>query len=228
MRIRVVFPVILGALLAGCASVPKENSVYQSDAPEIRGERAISSNIELASEVNLGATTLGVFYASEVYQNGSAQTLLFTRRSQAAFSDKPGVITDYDLSETASLSVDQGRKLLAAIEEYLAKDPKTLQPSQMFNFELYSGTVDMSIGTDKYHPFKDVTFAVVCSVTSTGKRFRTVFPIVQATGLYQVKSTTYETFDLTPEQVQKLRDALTQAVSKAPAAPTVPAQTPGA
>jgi hypothetical protein len=225
MRTRVVLPVLLCALLVGCATVPRENSVYQSNAPEVRGERAISSNIELAAEVDLGGSTLGVFYASEVYQNGSAQTLLFTRRIPAAFSDRAGTITDYDLSETSSLSVDQGRKLLGAVEEYLAKDPKTLQPSQMFNFELYSGTVDMSVGTD-YHPFKEVTFAVVCSVTSTGKRFRTVFPIVQ-TNLYQVKSTSYQTFDLTPEQVQKLHDALKQALAKAPAASSTPARTPG-
>ena len=226
MKIRVILPVLLCAVLVGCASIPKENSVYQSDAPEVRGERAISSNIELASEVDLGGSTLGVFYASEVYQNGSAQTLLFTRRNSAVFSGKPGTITDYDLSETSSLSVEQGSKLLGAVEEYLAKDPKTLQPSQMFNFELYSGTVDMSVGTD-YHPFKDVTFAVVCSVTTTGKRFRTVFPIVQ-TNLYQVKTTSYQTFDLTPEQVQKLHDALKLAISKAPAVPSAPAKTPGA
>ncbi len=117
------------------------------------------------------------------------------------------------MSQTSSLSVDQGRKLLGALEEYISKDPKSLSPSQMFNFELYSGTVDMSMGTDRYRPFKDVTFAVVCSVTSNGKRFRTVFPIVQ-TNLYGIKTTSYETFDLTPEQVQKLHDAVKEALAK--------------
>ncbi len=61
------------------------NPVYQSRAPEARGERAISSDIELVREVNLDGSLLGVFYAHEVYQSGDVHTMLFTRRAVAAF-----------------------------------------------------------------------------------------------------------------------------------------------
>ncbi len=65
MKIKVVLPILFCVLFTACMTTPL-NSVYQSNAPEVRGERAISSNIELASEVGLGGSTLGVFYSKEV------------------------------------------------------------------------------------------------------------------------------------------------------------------
>jgi hypothetical protein len=210
-----VFLVILTAgvlVLSSCASTG--NSVYQSRAPEIRGERAISSNIELVSEVDLDASMLGVFYSRETYKSGDAQMVLFTQRGKGGFGAKAqGTIKDYDLSETASLSVEEGRKFLTAIEQFIAMDPKSLAASKMFNFELYSGTLDMTEGTDKYRPFKDLTFIVICSVTNAGKSFKTVFPIT-VTNLYGNRMTTYRTFDLTTAQVQSFRDALSGALAK--------------
>jgi hypothetical protein len=207
--------VILSAgvlVMSSCMSTG--NSLYQSHAPEIRGERAISSNIELVSEVDLENSVLGVFYSREVYQSGEAQTLLFTQRGKGGFmSASQGSIKDYDLSETASLSVEQARKFLSAIDQFIAMDPKTLSPAKMFNFELYSGTLDMTAGTEKYRPFKDLTFIVICSVTSAGKSFKTVFPVT-VTNLYGNRSTAYRTFDLTPVQVQKLHDAITAGLAK--------------
>ncbi|MGD0724980.1 MAG: hypothetical protein ABSB63_05395 [Spirochaetia bacterium] len=207
--------VILSAgvfVLSSCMSTG--TSVYQSRAPETRGERAISSNIELVSEVDLDASMLGVFYSRETYKNGDAQTLLFTQRGKGGFGSKAeGSIKDYDLSETASLSVEQARKFLSAIEQFIAMDPKSLAPSKMFNFELYSGTLDMTEGNEKYRPFKDLTFIVICSVTNAGKTFKTVFPIT-VTNLYGNRMTSYKTFDLTTEQVQKFHDALTAALAK--------------
>jgi hypothetical protein len=48
---------------------------------------------------------------------------------------------------------------------------------------------------------------VICSVTASGKSFKTVFPVT-ATTFLGVQSTSYTTYDLTPTQVQKLRDAI--------------------
>jgi hypothetical protein len=193
-------------VLASCATT--ENSIYQSVAPEVRGERAISSAIELASEVDLETSLLGVFYSKEIYQDGQAQNLLFTLRAKSFVGSKAqGRVTDYSLRETSSLSVDQGRKFLVAIEEYLAKDPASLKPAQMFNFELYSGTLDMTKGYGDYHPLSNLTFMVICSVTTSGKSFKTVFPVTSTTFL-GVQSTSYTTYNLTPAQVQKLRDAI--------------------
>jgi hypothetical protein len=223
MKTRLALAVLLTVLLSAC--VTAKNSLYQSSAPEVRGERAITSNIELVSEVDLTGSVLGVFYAKEVYLNGDAQTLLFTRRFQAALSNKAGSIVDYDLSATSSLSVLQGQKFLSAIEEYLAKDPKSLQASQMFNYELYSGIIDMSAGSDRYRPFKDVTFAVACSVTSSGKTFKTIFPVTTA-NLYGIRSTSYDTLELEPAQVQKLHDAIKAALAKS--TPELPTATSGA
>lgn len=199
-------------VLSSCMSTG--NSVYQSHAPEIRGERAISSNIELVNEVDLDNSVLGVFYSRETYQSGDAQTLLFTQRGKGGFmSNSQGAIKDYDLSETASLSVEQARKFLNAIDQFIEMDPKTLAPSKMFNFELYSGTLDMTAGTEKYRPFKDLTFIVICSVTNAGKSFKTVFPVTM-TNLYGNRSTEYRTFDFSTVQVQKLHDAIAAALAK--------------
>jgi hypothetical protein len=214
---RCIIPLCLAAL-ASCATV--QNSVYQSNAPEIRGERAISSTIELVSEVSLGSSVLGVFYSEEVFQSGDAQTLLFTRRAGGGFSGKAkGTINDYDLGETSSLSVEQARRFVSAIDDFLSTDPASLTPEKMYNFELYSGTLDMGAGSERYRPFKDVTFIVVCSVTSARKSFKTVFPGSVA-DLYGKRTNTYATFDLTEEQVRKLRGAIAAALDKAvPAAP---------
>lgn len=198
--------------LASCATTT--NSIYQSVAPEERGERAISSAIELVSEVNLETSILGVFYSKEVYQAGEAQNILFTLRASPFSSGKTqGRITDYSLRETSSLSVDQARRFLEAIEQYLAKDTASLAPAQMLNYELYSGTLDMSAGYSGYRPFQELTFMVICSVTSSGKSFKTVFPYT-VTSLNGTQATGYMTFDLSTVQVAKLRDAISAALGR--------------
>jgi hypothetical protein len=206
--------ILLSALLAlvSCATTPT-NSIYQSVAPEVRGERAISSAIELVSEVELETAFLGVFYSKEVYQNGEAQNILFALRGNSVVSKPRGRISDYSLRATSSLGADQARKLLSAIDEYLAKDPATVKPAQMYNFELYSGIVDMSKGSENYRPFAELTFSVIFSVTNSGKSFKTVFPYT-VTSLYGYTSTGYMTYDLTMAQVQKLRDAIKAGLDK--------------
>jgi hypothetical protein len=216
----VIVPVCLLAL-SSCFSLGGSTPVYQSHAPEARGERAISSNIELAKEVDLEGSLLGVFYSHEVYQSGDVQTLLFTRRAKGIGAKAQGTMDDYDLSEPASMSVDQGRKFLAAIDNYIAMDPKSMTPAQMFNFELYSGTLDLKEGTEKYRPFQDVTFVVVCSVTNTKKIFKTVFPTTLY-DLYGRRSISYTAYELKPEQVKSLRDAIGAALEKAGPAPATP------
>jgi hypothetical protein len=209
------------ALLSSCFSMTAGTPVYQSNAPETRGERAISSDIELVKEVDLGGSALGVFYSHEVYASGDVQTLLFTRRgSPGLASSAQGSMKDYDLSETASLSVDQARKLQSAIDNYLSMDTGSMAPTKMFNFELYSGILDMSAGSERYRPFRDITFVVVCSVTSAKKVFKTVFPTTSY-DLYGRRSVYYSTFELKPEQVQSLRDAVSAALGKSTPVPAV-------
>jgi hypothetical protein len=203
------------------------NPVYQSRAPEARGERAISSDIELVREVNLDGSLLGVFYAHEVYQSGDVHTVLFTRRAAAAFGGgAKGTMDDYDLSETASMSVDQARKFLKAIDNFSAMEPKSMASTKMYNFELYSGTLDLKEGSEKYRPFQDVTFVVVCSVTTTKKVFKTVFPTTMY-DFYGRRSISYATFELKPEQVKNLRDAVAAALEKAPLPTAAPADKSG-
>ena len=213
-------------VLSSCSSMSGANTpVYQSRAPEVRAERAISSNIELAQEVDMEGSWLGVFYSHEVYQSGDVQTVLFARRDKGG--PAKGTMDDYDLSETSSMSVDQAKKFLAAIDNYLAMDIKSLTPSKMYNFELYSGTLDMSAGTEKYRPFQDITLVVVCSVTNTKKVFKTAFPDIAYDGSGR-RLVTYRTFELKIPQVESLRKAIAVSVDKSTptsVAPTAPDST---
>lgn len=222
MKVSLAILSVCVLVLSSCFSMGGTSTpVYQSHAPEVRGERAISSNIELAKEVDLESSMLGVFYSHEVYLSGDVQTLLFARRDKGGLGAKAeGTMDDYDLSETASMSVDQARRFLTAIDNYTAMDSKSLTPAKMFNFELYSGTLDMSEGTEKYRPFRDITFVVVCSVTNTKKIFKTVFPTTTY-DTYGRRYTTYATFELKPEQVKKLREAIAAALDKAIPTPAV-------
>ena len=209
---RYLLPVVCVFVLAlsSCFSMGGANTpVYQSHAPEARGERAISSNIELAQEVDLQGSWLGVFYSHEVYESGDVQTILFARRDKGG--PAKGTMDDYDLSETTSMSVDQAKKFLAAIDNYLAMDVKSLTPSKMYNFELYTGTLDMIAGTEKYRPFQDITFVVVCSVTNTKKVFKTVFPSTEYDSSGR-RLVTYQTFELKIPQVENLRKAVASAI----------------
>ncbi len=215
-------------VLSSCFSTGGESTpVYQSHAPEVRGERAISSNIELAKEVDLESSILGVFYSHEVYQSGDVQTILFARRDKGG--PEKGTMDDFDLSETTSMSVDQAKKFLSAIDNYLSMDIKSLSPSKMYNFELYSGTLDMTAGTEKYRPVQDITFVVVCSVTNTKKVFKTVFPSTAYDG-YGRRYVTYSTFELKTPQVENLRKAVGAAIDKStpePVAPPTPSSKSG-
>ncbi len=210
-------------ILASCSTV--QNSLYQSKAPEIRGERAIASSIDLVREVNIGAkprdwpVVIGVFYSKEVYGGGETQAVLFALRQETTgalgFARKAeGTINDYDLRETSSLSLNQARRFLDALNNYLTTDPKSLAPERMLNFELYSGTLDTREGTESYRPFRELTFIVVFSVTNAKKTFRTVFP-TSVVGPYNTRQTVYRTYDLTEDEVTELRDAIDAAVGKA-------------
>jgi hypothetical protein len=223
-----VFWILPVLLLALGACTTTENSIYQSVAPEARGERAISSAIELIAEVDLESAWLGVFYSREVFQSGEAQNILFTVRAKSMAPAKPqGRITDYSLRETSSLSVEQAERFLEAIQEYLGKSPASLKPAEMISFELYSGTLDMSAGSEAYRPFEDLTFMAICSVTNLGRKFTTVFPYT-VTSLYGGQSTGYLSYNLTNAQVEKLRDAIVAALAKStPIVPTLSAATPG-
>ncbi len=120
MKYVLIVPCACLLALASCTTT--ENSIYQSVAPEARGERAISSAIELIAEVDIETAWLGVFYSREVFSSGEAQNVLFTVRAKSlSFSKAQGRITDFSLRRTSSLSVEQAERFLAAIEEYLGK-----------------------------------------------------------------------------------------------------------
>jgi hypothetical protein len=199
---------------------------YQSQAPEERGERAIASSLELISEVELNYAVLGVFFSKEIYEGGEVENILFTVRNAQGYgtSSVKGTISNYLLSETSSLSVYQAKKLLTAIDSYLAMDSKTLTPAQMYNFELYSGTLNMMLGTEKYRPFKKITFIVICTVTNSGKFFRTIFPIAQTFGT--ATTTTYKTYQMNETQVSKLRGAISAALDKSKPIPAPTSEKP--
>jgi hypothetical protein len=219
-----ILPVLLLALVS-CTTT--ENSIYQSVAPEARGERAISSAIELIAEVDIETAYLGVFYSKEVFHDGEAQNVLFTVRAKSFYGERTGRITDYSFQEPASLSVDQAKRFLDAIEEYLGKDPASVKPTEMISYELYSGTLDLSAGSERYRPFQNLTFMAICSVTNTGKRFRTALPYSMSTPSDQ-SYTSYARYDLTNAQVEKLRDAIVAALAKSsPIIPALPAAKPG-
>jgi len=207
------------AVLSSCSTT----GLYQSTAPETRGERGISSNIELVKEVALERDTLGVFYSREIHETGGEQVLLFRLRGSAG---RQGTMDDYDLSRPPSLSVDQAKKFVAAIDNWLGTDPKSLAPSRMYNFELYSGTVDVTVGNEAYHPFKDLKLIVLCSVTDTKKSFKAIFQNMTS-DITWPRSISYRTFDLTAQQVQSLRQAISEAINKGAQAPVAPADKPG-
>ena len=225
MKAIVAILALLAFVLCSCTTVQLSTyeSQYQSQAPEERGERAIASSLELISEVELNYAVLGVFFSKEIYKGGEVENILFTVRQAQGYSTSSvkGTISNYLLNETSSLSVYQARKLLTAIDSYLAMDPKTLTPAQMYNFELYSGTLNMMLGTENYHPFKKVTFIVICNVTNSGKFFKTIFPISQTFGA--ATTTTYKTYKLDETQVGKLRKAISAALDKSN---PLPAPTP--
>src|SRR2546430_13190052 len=94
---------------AGCASRP----IYRSSGPADRGEIAIASDIELATEVDFGSGSLGVLYVKERSHSGVAQNVLFAARSGPAGRGS-GDVTLYNLRRTASVSLEQARRLLGA------------------------------------------------------------------------------------------------------------------
>ena len=55
---------------------------------------------------------------------------------------------------------------MRAIDNYLAPGPKSLTPEMMLSVGLYSGILDMTNGSEKYHPFRDLTFVVICIAAS--------------------------------------------------------------
>jgi len=209
MKVPLAFLTVCALALSSCAT---DTTIYRSQAPEERGERAISSNIDLVGEIELRSALLGVFFSEESFQGGGVENILFSVRS--GFGLGGGTISAYDLFDATSLSVQQARKFLTAIDAYLAMDPKTLTDAQMFNFELYSGILDMTAGTERFHPFRDLTFIAICTVKKTGKSFKTVFPTT-LTNLYGQVRRTYDTYTLEDKEVGKLRDAIETALKKA-------------
>ncbi len=117
-------------------------------------------------------------------------------------------INNYNLRLSSSLSTDQARKLQAAIDTYLKMDPKLSTTTELFNFELYSGTVDRTLGSTSAdvlgntgHPFTKITLEIFFSVTNAGKSFEIIVPA-------------YDNYRLTDEQASKLQNIIGVALEK--------------
>lgn len=211
---RGILPVCL-TILASCATL--QNPIYQSKAPETRGGRAIAATIDLVGEVQVSGpnrqqVVIGLFYAREVLPDGGTQAVLFSLRGARGLGrDRGGAIDDYDLRETYSLTVDQARRLVSAIDDFLATDPKSLPPTRMVSYEMDSGTADA-----KDRPLRDITLVVFFSVTHTGKSFKAAFGPSVA-NLYNLRPTGSQSFDLNEDQVRTLRDAVAAAVDRSAA-----------
>jgi hypothetical protein len=67
--------------------------------------------------------------------------------------------------------------LKASLDVSLGMDAASLGPMKLFNFELSAGPIDESIGPPEHHPFLQVTFSVICSVTASGKYFAITVPL---------------------------------------------------
>lgn len=186
------------ALVISCVAP----TVYRSSGPETRGERAIASDIELAREFSIrGGLSLGALYAKERSHTGVAQNLLFALRPTLAAAS----VTSYNLRRTTSISLEQGQRLLLAIDKFIATDPASLGPTKLFNFELSAGPIDESVGPPDHHPFLHVTFSVICSVTASGKYFALTVPAPNHEGAF-------ETLEFDGDSIQALRQAIDSAI----------------
>jgi hypothetical protein len=187
---------------SGCASTP----IYRSSGPAERGEIAIASDIELATEVDFGSGSLGVLFVKERSHSGVAQNVLFVARSGPAGRGSADVSL-YSLRRTASVSLEQARRLLVAIDTFLALAPESLGRTKMFNFELSAGPVDVSVGSSNHHPFIEITFSVIYSVTNAGKYFALVVPSPD-------EEKGFWTLELKQNEVKALREAIDAAIAK--------------
>jgi hypothetical protein len=190
------------AFIAISACAPP--TIYRSSGLEARGERAIESDIELASELKFrDGWSLGVLYSKERQGDRVAQNLLFALKPTVSAS----TVASYDLRHTASISLEQGRRLLLAIDKFIGIDTASLGPAKMFNFELNAGPIDEYVGSPDHHPFRQVTFFVVCSVTASGKYFVLRVPSPDREGLFH-------TIEFDGDNIQSLRQAIDSAIKK--------------
>jgi hypothetical protein len=192
---------VLLVVVAACAPP----TVYRSSGPEVRGEVSITSDVELVSELDMRTWSLGVLYAKERSHTGVLQNVLFAARSGGPAS--AARVTAYSLRRTASISLEQARRLLVAVDTFLGMDAASLGPMKLFNFELSAGPLDVAVGPPDHHPFTQITFSVICSVTTAGKYFALMVPRPDDERMFW-------TIELSQEGVQALRQAIDSAVKK--------------
>ena len=201
-NVKILFAAAGALALSSCVSLRSTPPSYSSNAPEERGERAILSNIELVGEIELKEQTLGVFFSDETFSAGRVQNVLFVLKGNGSVFEGTG-IDAYQFYRAGSITLEQANKLISALDDYLAKDSKSLSKDQLYNFELVAGILDMS-DDGPYRKFSEITFVINYSVTNSGKVFRTFFP----------GANRYFYFELTDTQVQALRDTIMKALGK--------------
>jgi hypothetical protein len=209
-------------LLALCSCATTQTS-YESRSDQPRGARSINSDIEMVGEVEVikSSLSLGVFFSKESLQDREEETILIAARNRTYSKGTfvGGTISLYDMAKTASLNVDNAKRLLSAIDAYLAMDPKSLAPTRMLNSEQYFGILDPAAGTEKQHPFKELTLIAISTVSSSGRFFKIVLPRT-TTSFYGQKRELYDTYVLDEKEVSRLGAAITAALSKSTRAPS--------
>lgn len=198
----------LALLFVSCVSTPANVPLYKSNAIEERGERTIISDIQLVGEAQIGKNAIGVFFSRETHQTGQAENILFVIRT---LNTRQTGLAAYELGNAASISISQAEKLIKALDQYIATNPKDIGKDKLLNFELYAGLLNMNKDSS-YRQLTDITFALIYAITDKAKLFLTRLPYayMDKTGLTYFNTTNIELDDT---QVNNLRVVLVKAVA---------------
>jgi len=195
-------------LFVSCVSTPANVPIYTSNAIEERGERTIISDIQLVGEAKIEKTAIGVFFSRETHQTGQAENILFMIKT---YMTRDSGLAAYELGKPASISIAQAEKLVKALDQYLATNPKDVGKDKLLNFELYAGLLDMSKETS-YRDITELTFVLRYAVSEKAKVFRTQLPFAFMDKNRQLYWSV-ATYELDDAEVKALREVLVKAVA---------------
>lgn len=195
-------------LFVSCVSTPANVPIYTSNAIEERGERTIISDIQLVGEAKIETTSIGIFFSRETHQTGQAENILFMIKT---YMSRDIGLAAYELGKPASISVAQAEKLVKALDQYLATNPKDVGKDKLLNFELYAGLLDMSQEA-AYRDITELTFVLRYAVSEKAKVFLTRLPYAYMDRTGQTYWSA-ATFELDDTEVKALREVLVQAVA---------------
>jgi len=186
------------SIVISCTTVPP---AYRSTVLDERGEVAILSVIKLEGEVNLGNQELGIFSSIEKSQFANKKLVLFVLKYldyEIVKTNNKG-IDAYNFTKFGSITMEQAKNLILALDDYLNKKPSEFQKNELYNFELTTGLID-----SERQRIKEVTFIINYSISNSGKVFRTIFAGAKG----------YHYYELKEEDVRKMRNIINDIVLK--------------